>query len=57
MNADDAARRLRELEPVPPPPPGPTYDHAFGNQIRWTLKVIRRWRYERKVRNLKAAIR
>lgn len=56
MTADEAARLLKELEPVPPPPPGPTYEHAFGNQIRWTVKVFRHWRYQRKVRSLEAAI-
>ncbi|HEY2477867.1 MAG TPA: hypothetical protein VGI17_03980 [Solirubrobacterales bacterium] len=51
MTRDEAAQRLKELEPVPEPPPGPTYDHIVGNQIRWTIKVLRyerhRWRRRR----------
>jgi hypothetical protein len=57
MTPIEAAQQLKELEPVPPPPPGPTYDHIVGNQIRWTAKVIRYWRYQRKVRKLESAIR
>jgi hypothetical protein len=57
MTSDEAAQQLRELEPVPPPPPGPTYEHIVGNQIRWTVKVFRYWRYQRKLRKLEAALR
>jgi hypothetical protein len=57
MDAIEAAEQLKELEPVPPPPPGPTYEHIVGNQIRWTIKVFRYWRYQRKVRQLEAALR
>jgi hypothetical protein len=56
MDANEAAQQLRELKPVPPPGPGPTYDHVVGNQIRWTAKVIRYWRYQRKLRKLEAAL-
>jgi hypothetical protein len=57
MDANEAARQLKELEPVPPPPPGPIYEHIVGNQIRWTVKVFRYWRYQRKVRKLEADLR
>jgi hypothetical protein len=57
MSTIEAINQLEQLEPVPPPPPGPTYDHIVGNQIRWTMKVFRYWRYQRKVRKLEAAIR
>jgi hypothetical protein len=52
MTPIEAAQQLRELEPVPPPPPGPTYDHIVGNQIRWSMKVIRHSRYRRRRRKL-----
>jgi hypothetical protein len=52
MTAIEAAQQLEELEPVPPPPPGPTYDHIVGNQIRWSVKVIRYGRYRRRRRKL-----
>jgi hypothetical protein len=52
MSADEAARQLAELEPVPPPPPGPTYEHLFGNQIRWTAKALKYERYRWRVRKL-----
>jgi hypothetical protein len=57
MSSIEAKGQLEELEPVPPPPPGPTYEHLIGNQIRWTVKVFRYWRYQRKVRKLEAALR
>jgi hypothetical protein len=57
VTSDEATRELEELQPVPPPPPGPTYEHAFGNQIRWTAKALRyeryRWR-RRKLEKLQA---
>ncbi len=52
MTTYEAAQQLEELEPVPPPPPGPTYEHLFGNQIRWTAKVLRYERYRWRVRKL-----
>jgi hypothetical protein len=52
MTTEEAAKQLRELEPVPPPPPGPSYEHIFGNQIRWAAKVIRYERYRWRVRKL-----
>jgi hypothetical protein len=52
MTTFEAAQQLEELEPVPPPPPGPTYEHLFGNQIRWTAKVLRYERYRWRVRKL-----
>lgn len=52
MDAIEAAQQLRELEPVPEPPPGPTYDHIVGNQIRWSIKVLRYSRYRRRRRKL-----
>jgi hypothetical protein len=52
MTTFEAARELEELEPVPPPPPGPTYERAFGNQIRWTVKALRYERYRWRVRRL-----
>lgn len=57
MSTSEATQQLEELEPVPPPPPGPTYEHIVGNQIRWTVKVLRYWRYQRKLRKLEAALR
>jgi hypothetical protein len=57
MSPIEATQQLEELEPVPPPPPGPTYEHIVGNQIRWTVKVFRYWRYQRRVRKLEAALR
>lgn len=52
MTSFEAARQLEDLEPVPPPPAGPTYEHLFGNQIRWTAKVLKYERYRRRVRKL-----
>jgi hypothetical protein len=52
MTPIEATQLLEELEPVPPPLPGPTYDHIVGNQIRWTMKVLRYERYRRRVRKL-----
>jgi hypothetical protein len=52
MTPIEAAQQLRELEPVPPPPPGPTYEHIVGNQIRWSVKVVRYSRYRRRRRKL-----
>jgi hypothetical protein len=52
MTSEEAAQQLEELEPVPPPPPSPTYEHIFGNQIRWTAKVLRYERYRRRLRKL-----
>jgi hypothetical protein len=52
MDTNEAAQRLRELEPVPKPPPGPTYEHIIGNQIRWTAKVLRYERYRRRMHKL-----
>jgi hypothetical protein len=52
MDATEAAQQLRELEPVPEPPPGPTYDHIVGNQIRWTIEVLRYERYRWRKRRL-----
>jgi hypothetical protein len=52
MTSVEAAQQLEELEPVPLPPPGPTYEHLFGNQIRWTAKVLKYERYRRRVRKL-----
>ncbi|MBS1678370.1 MAG: hypothetical protein JST08_13410 [Actinobacteria bacterium] len=57
MDANEAARQLRELEPVPEPPPGPTYDHIVGNQIRWTIQVLGYERHRRRRRRLEKAIR
>jgi hypothetical protein len=48
---------LRELEPVPEPPSGPTYDHIVGNQIRWTIEVLRYERYRWRKRKLEKTIR
>jgi hypothetical protein len=56
MDSNEAAQQLRELEPVPEPPPGPTYDHIVGNQIRWTVKVIRYIRYKRRRRKLERLV-
>jgi hypothetical protein len=52
MTPVEATRQLEELEPVPPPPPGPTFDHIVGNQIRWSIKVLRYSRYRRRRRKL-----
>jgi hypothetical protein len=52
MTSSEAARELEELEPVTPPPPGPTYEHPFGNQIRWTAKALKYERYRWRVRKL-----
>jgi hypothetical protein len=52
MTIIEAERELEELEPVPPPPAGPTYEYAFGNQIRWAAKVLRYERYRWRVRKL-----
>jgi hypothetical protein len=52
MTAIEAVRKLEELEPVPLPPPGPTYEHAFGNQIRWTAKALKYERYRWRRRRL-----
>lgn len=57
MDATAAARQLRELEPVPEPPPGPTYDHIVGNQIRWTIEVLRYERYRWRKRRLEKAMK
>jgi hypothetical protein len=51
MHSDKSLQQqLEELEPVPHPGPGPTYDHIVGNQIRYTVKMIRfeRYRYRRR---------
>ena len=52
MHSDNALQQLDELEPVEWPGPGPTYDHIVGNQIRYTVKVIRYERYRRRRRKL-----
>jgi hypothetical protein len=52
MDSDNAFQQLQELEPVEWPGPGPTYDHIVGNQIRYTVKVIRYERYRRRRRRL-----
>jgi hypothetical protein len=57
MDATAATQQLRELEPVPEPPPGPTYDHIVGNQIRWTISVLRYERFRWRKRRLEKAIR
>lgn len=57
MDATAAAQQLRELEPVPEPPPGPTYDHIVGNQIRWTIEVLRYERYRWRKRRLEKAMK
>ena len=56
MDATAAAQQLRELEPVPEPPNGPTYDHIVGNQIRWTIDVLRYERYRWRKRRLEKAL-
>ena len=56
MSPIEATQQLRELEPVPPPPPGPTYDHIVGNQIRWSIKVLRYERFRWRKRRLEKAI-
>jgi hypothetical protein len=57
MTLLEATQQLRELEPVPEPPPGPTYEHIVGNQIRWSIKVLRYERYRRRKRKLERTIR
>ena len=57
MDATAAAQQLGELEPVPEPPNGPTYDHIVGNQIRWTIDVLRYERYRWRKRRLEKALR
>ncbi|HTT96172.1 MAG TPA: hypothetical protein VMF55_15990 [Solirubrobacterales bacterium] len=52
MHSDNALQELEELEPVPRPGPGPTYDHIVGNQLRYTVKVLRYERYRRRRRKL-----
>jgi hypothetical protein len=56
MNSAEAVRQLEELEPVPSPGPGPTYDHIVGNQIRYTIKMIRHMRYTRRRRKLEELV-
>jgi hypothetical protein len=56
MDSNEAAQQLDELEPVPPPPPGPTYEHIVGNQIRWSMKVLRYSRYRRRLRKLEKLV-
>ena len=56
MSPIEATQQLRELAPVPEPPPGPTYDHIVGNQIRWTINVLRYERYRRRKRRLEKVI-
>jgi hypothetical protein len=56
MNADNASQLLQELDPVPKPPPGPTYEHIVGNQIRWTVKMLRYMRYKRRRRKLEELV-
>jgi hypothetical protein len=55
--SDEAAKQLRELEPLPEPPDGPTYEHIVGNQIRWTMQVLRYERDRWRRRRLEKAIR
>jgi hypothetical protein len=57
MDANEALRQLRELEPVPEPPSGPTYDHIVGNQIRWSIEVLRYERYRWRKRRLERALK
>jgi hypothetical protein len=52
MYSDNASQQLKELEPVPHPGPGPVYEHIVGNQIRYTVKMIRYERYRRRKRKL-----
>jgi hypothetical protein len=56
MISDNALQQLKELEPVPKPPPGPTYEHIVGNQIRWTVKMIRWIRYRRRKEKLEMLV-
>ncbi|HKZ13054.1 MAG TPA: hypothetical protein VJL81_04315 [Solirubrobacterales bacterium] len=56
MHSDNALQQLEELEPVPSPGPGPTYDHIVGNQIRYTIKMIRHMRYTRRRRKLEKLV-
>jgi hypothetical protein len=56
MNSDNALQLLEELEPVPYPGPGPTYDHIVGNQIRYTVKMIRFERYRHRRRKLEKLV-
>lgn len=57
MDPAEAAQQLGELEPVPEPPDGPTYDRIVGNQIRWTIEVLRYERYRWRKRKLEKALR
>ena len=52
MDSDNALQQLHELEPVSYPGPGPVYEHIIGNQIRYTVKMIRYERYRRRKRKL-----
>ncbi len=56
MISDNALQQLEELEPVPKPPPGPTYEHIVGNQIRWTVQMIRWIRYRRRKEKLEMLV-
>lgn len=56
MDSDNALQQLEELEPVSHPGPGPTYDHIVGNQIRYTVKMFRYLRYERRRRKLEELV-
>jgi hypothetical protein len=56
MYSDNALQQLEELEPVPKPPPGPTYEHILGNQIRWTVKMIRYSRYRHRKEKLERLV-
>ena len=56
MDSDNPLQELKELEPVPSPGPGPTYDHIVGNQIRYTIKMIRYMRYTRRRRKLEELV-
>jgi hypothetical protein len=52
MYSDNAVQELEELEPVPYPGPGPVYEHIVGNQIRYTVKMIKYERYRHRKRKL-----
>ena len=56
MYSDNPLQELKELEPVPSPGPGPTYDYIVGNQIRYTIKMIRYMRYMRRRRKLEELV-
>jgi hypothetical protein len=56
MYSDNPLQELEELEPVPLPGPGPTYDHIVGNQIRYTIRMIRYMRYTRRRRKLEELV-